>query len=131
MAFGPVDSAWQAAWEAHLDAWDRIWAVLRQGATLGQIEAAARVASAGSVAVHARLRGQGLGDDLPLLDSRYPQPGWTEPRPLETGTCFLLEPCCTWTSFGREQELSWGDTVLITEQGPRRLGSRPHELVFH
>jgi hypothetical protein len=50
-------------------------------------------------------------------------------RRLHEGVCFVLKPYATWSDGDGEKELNWGDTVVITGNGARRLGDRPHELI--
>ncbi|MPZ15262.1 MAG: M24 family metallopeptidase [Chloroflexi bacterium] len=130
IAVGPIPSDWGDAWKVHVEAWERTWDVLRPGFTLGEIIDAARLAGSGRIRVRQTLHGQGLGDDMPLITSsstvRNRMPG----RRLEEGVCFVLKPYAEWSDANGLKELNWGDTVVITKDGARRLGTRPHELII-
>lgn len=73
------------------------------------------------------MHGRGLGSDGPLVtggeqadwDARF-TPGW----------CFVFKPGLSVEREGRRYSASWGDTIAITEQGPRRLGKRAPGLVI-
>jgi Xaa-Pro aminopeptidase len=129
-AIGPVPKDWLDAWDVCREAWDRTWELLRPGATFGEISAAAEAASKGPFRARPTLHGQGLGDDMPLITPGASVANRVPDRRLEPGVCFVLKPYAEWTDGGGPKGLNWGDTVVITETGARRLGSRPHELVI-
>lgn len=127
---GPVPHDWHDAWKVCRDAWDRTWELLHPGTMLGDLSKAAAGASSGRFRARQALHGQGLGDDMPLLSSTSTASNRMEDRALEVGTCFVLKPYALWTDDNGPKELNWGDTVAITSDGPRRLGSRSHELII-
>jgi Xaa-Pro dipeptidase len=127
---GPLPPEWAEAWKVHTDAWDRTWAVLRPGARFADVEAAVRPAASGRFGVRQTLRGRGVGDDIPLITSSSSTAGRMRELVLEEGVCFVLKPYATWADAHGAKELNWGDTVVITRDGARRLGERPHELII-
>lgn len=131
VALGPLPPEWAEAWKVHAEAWNRTWEVLRPGTTFAAVEAAVRPATAGRFAARQTLHGRGLGDDMPLITSSSSPSNRMGERALREGVCFVLKPYATWTDSQGEKELNWGDTVVITRDGARRLGQRPHELIVH
>ena len=120
---------WTDAWKVHVEAWDRTWEALRPGATFGEVEAAASSAATGRFAVAQTLHGRGVGDDIPLITRSSSQANRMSGRRLQEGVCFVLKPYATWSDANGGKQLNWGDTVVITANGARRLGDRPHELI--
>ncbi len=129
-AIGPVPQDWLDAWQVCVDAWDRSWELLRPGVTFGEVSAAADAASTERFRARPTLHGQGLGDDMPLITPTSAPINRLSDRVLEPGTCFVLKPYAEWTDENGPKALNWGDTVVITRGGARRLGTRPHELVI-
>jgi Xaa-Pro dipeptidase len=70
------------------------------------------------------LHGRGLGEDLPVIrmDSLS---GDVLQKQLQAGHAFILGPRIA-TLDGR-RVLQWGDTVAVTQDGVRRLGTLPAE----
>jgi Xaa-Pro dipeptidase len=72
------------------------------------------------------IHGRGLGNDPPILvfharDERNAR--WL----LEENSCFIVKPVVM-TEDGTRRVM-WGDTVVVTANGARRLGTRPAPLV--
>ncbi len=49
---------------------------------------------------------------------------------LASGWVFIVKPTLSFDSDGRRYSGGWGDTVVLSVDGPRRLGSCPPGLVF-
>jgi Xaa-Pro dipeptidase len=126
---GALPPDWADAWKVHLEAWERTWAVLRPGTTFSEVEAAVGPAAHGHIGVRQTLHGRGLGDDMPLITSTSSRANRMGERVLEEGVGFVLKPYATWADERGPKELNWGDTVIVTRDGARRLGNRPHELI--
>ena len=72
------------------------------------------------------MHGRGLGEDRPMLVGGAMTPeaaGYV----LQERNTFILKPSVR-TEGG--PAASWGDTVVVTPQGGRRLGKDKHELVI-
>jgi Xaa-Pro aminopeptidase len=71
------------------------------------------------------MHGRGAGDDGPIITSHA-----RSPRQLGVGLrenmVFICKPSAI-TGDG-ESICTWGDTVVVTSNGGRRLGKRPHDL---
>jgi Xaa-Pro aminopeptidase len=69
--------------------------------------------------------GRGLGDDAPVSarSTTEAHAGWQ----LEENVVFVLKPTVA-TPDGRKR-LYWGDCVVCTPEGARRLGKRPVEVI--
>lgn len=125
VAIGLIPRDWADAWRVTLDVWRQAMALLRPGASLGAVVHDAEAVNRGPSRVSLIIRGAGLGDDLPVVSARSPVDG----RVLEEGVCFALLSRTAWGDPANERTLTWGDTVVITRSGARRLGSRPQEFL--
>ena len=109
------------------EALQRCYEHLRPGAKMGDFMAICERAAAGT-AFTCRLimHSRGTGDDGPMIIF-----GNRDPRvinwPIEENNVFILKPM-VWTGEW-EQWVCWGDTVVVTADGPRRLGKLPAQLI--
>jgi Xaa-Pro aminopeptidase len=71
------------------------------------------------------MHGRGAGDDGPIITSHARDPEHLAVR-LEENMVFIFKPSAE--TPGCTHICTWGDTVLITPDGGRRMGKRPHEL---
>jgi Xaa-Pro dipeptidase len=126
---GPLPGDWHDAWNVHLEAWDRAWEMLRPGTNVAEVEVAARRATAGRYSVRLEIRGAGLGEDLPCFPPGLDERNRPEPVVLQEGMCLELRPSVGWGAPRSRQYLTWSDTIALTADGPRRLGTRSHELI--
>ncbi|HWK63253.1 MAG TPA: M24 family metallopeptidase [Eoetvoesiella sp.] len=100
--------------------------LLRPGETIGNL--AARVASMSddnwdcSILIHAR----GLGDDSPIC-IYAPRDNVMANWRLEENSVFIVKPQIS--NKDRSKRIYWGDTVVCTSSGARRLGSRPASIM--
>jgi Xaa-Pro aminopeptidase len=127
-ALGPLPGDWRDAWRVHVDAWNRAWELLRPGTSVGEVDLVARRASAGRFTVRLEIQGGGLGEDLPCFPPGLDERNRPEPTVLQEGMCLELRPSVGWGAPRSRQYLTWSDTVVLTGDGPRRLGSRPREV---
>jgi Xaa-Pro dipeptidase len=69
---------------------------------------------------------RGLGDDSPICIGEF-RDEMMRTWPIEAGATFIVKPVI----FGRKEfrRFYWGDTVVATENGARRLGSRKPEIM--
>jgi Xaa-Pro aminopeptidase len=71
------------------------------------------------------MHGRGAGDDGPIITPHAKSPkqlGVT----MRENMVFVCKPAAI--SADGEYSCQWGDTVVLTKNGGRRLGRRPHEL---
>lgn len=112
-----------------------VLAATRPGTNLGLLskiadQAVEKMAPKSGVAAGAKARltmhGKGAGDDGPIITSSA-----RDPRQLayeiKEGMTFTFKPSVS-TADG-SSICTWGDTVVVTKNGGRRLGTRPHDLV--
>jgi Xaa-Pro aminopeptidase len=125
---GPLPGDWRDAWRVHLEAWDRGWERLQPYTGVEEIDRAARRASAGRYTVSLEIAGSGLGDDLPCFPTGLDERNRPEPAVLQEGMCLTIKPAVRWGAPRSRHYLTWSDTIVLTAAGPRRLGTRPHEL---
>lgn len=116
-------------------AFDAAMAVLQPGRTWGDVFAAVQ-ATVGpdDGTMFTLLHGRGLGNDGPLViptATKDARAGIADEK-IMANTTFILKPFL-WApeapaGFARTHDVTWGDTIVVTETGARRLGSRPREL---
>lgn len=71
------------------------------------------------------LHGRGLGEDRPLLVGGDMTPSVAD-FVLQEGNAFIVKPN---VRLPDGPAITWGDTVVVTAQGARRLGQDPHRLL--
>ncbi len=74
------------------------------------------------------MHGRGLGSDGPLVTGHADETTFNQV--LASGWVFIFKPTLSFDADGRRYSGGWGDTVVLSVDGPRRLGSRPPGLVF-
>jgi Xaa-Pro aminopeptidase len=129
-ALGSLAQEWRDAWQVWMNAWNETWEALRPGASLAEVRAAAQRASTARFRARPLVEGEGLGDDMPLITTGSAAFDRIQDRPLEPGVVVLVKPRVEWGGEAGHKEISWGDTVAITPDGPRRLGARPMEFII-
>ncbi|MCH7793885.1 MAG: aminopeptidase P family protein [Proteobacteria bacterium] len=113
---------------------DTVLESLKPGCTLKQIldiameagkEAAPAKGAAAGATTKLTMHGRGAGDDGPIVTThaRDPEQLATE---LRENMVFICKPSAQAADGG--SPCTWGDTVLVTPAGGRRLGKRPHDL---
>jgi Xaa-Pro aminopeptidase len=71
------------------------------------------------------MHGRGLGEDRPMLVGGAMTPDAAS-YVLQEGNTFILKPS---VRIAHGPAINWGDTVVVTPPGGRRLGKDKHELV--
>ncbi|HTN72513.1 MAG TPA: M24 family metallopeptidase [Methylomirabilota bacterium] len=71
------------------------------------------------------MHGRGAGDDGPIITAHAKSPKQLGTA-LRENMVFVCKPSAI--SADGESICTWGDTVVVTKNGGRRLGKRPHEL---
>ena len=118
------------------DVFNQVLAETKPGSTLGQLSqiadsavAAAMPKSGPASGAKARLtmHGKGAGDDGPIITSAARDPRHLTYE-LKENMTFTFKPSVS-TADG-SSICTWGDTVVVTPRGGRRLGTRPHDLAI-
>ena len=127
VVLGRVPAEYAAMFRVQQDALERCYELLRPGHTVADLIAAAAKAGDGTpyrcvVTMH----GRGLGDDAPISYQGV-QDETMRTWPIEENACFIVKPLVT-TADGSKR-IYWGDTVVATANGARRMGKRPREIV--
>ena len=113
---------------------DEVLAAIRPGTNLGELSdltqtivkrAAPAKGPAANATAKLTMHGKGAGDDGPIITGAA-----RDPRQLaytiKVNMTFVFKPSAA-TYDGRSL-CTWGDTVVVTADGGRRLGTRPHGL---
>ena len=107
---------------------------LRPGTTVGELAALtestfARIVPKSGPAAGAfcglNMHGRGQGDDGPLITQIQRRPEQLAVA-LKENMAFILKPYIR--TADKATEFAWGDTVVVTPEGGRRLGKRPHAI---
>lgn len=107
---------------------------LRPGVTVGELAAltetlCARAAPKSGHAAGAKallnMHGRGQGDDGPLITPSQRRPEQLAVA-LRENMAFIFKPYIK--TADDQYSCCWGDTVIVTPSGGRRLGTRPHDL---
>ena len=124
---GEPDAIDRAMAELQFEAVQRCLAAMRPGAPMATlVDVCADVAAGTPYACKPIIHGRGLGHDAPVLvfQARDPRTGGWK---LETGAVFIVKPVISTPDGSRK--VMWGDTVVVTPDGAKRLGARPPPLV--
>jgi Xaa-Pro aminopeptidase len=107
---------------------------LKPGVTVGELaeltlktgEAAApRSGPAAGARGDLNMHGRGAGDDGPIITAHAKSPRQLATA-LKENMVFIYKPSAISADNG--SICTWGDTVVITPHGGKRLGKRPHDL---
>jgi Xaa-Pro aminopeptidase len=107
---------------------------LKPGVTVGELaqlsrETAESAAPKTGLLAGARgdltMHGRGAGDDGPIITPHARNPKQLGVA-MRENMVFICKPSAI--SADGEYTCQWGDTVVVTKNGGRRLGKRPHEL---
>jgi Xaa-Pro dipeptidase len=116
------------------EVWNTVNDRLRPGVTVGELaalteETGARITPKSGPAQGAKallnMHGRGQGDDGPLITPSQRRPEQLAVA-LEANMVFILKPFIR--TADRAHDCTWGDTVVVTPAGGKRLGRRPHDL---
>jgi Xaa-Pro aminopeptidase len=127
LQLGPIPALYRDLASLQAEALERCYALLRPGNTIGDLTRACDDLGRGTqFTCRILMHGKGLGDDAPIAiygtrDERMAN--W----PIEINSCFVIKPLVM--RGEREQFVYWGDTVVATADGARRLGSQPVGLM--
>jgi Xaa-Pro dipeptidase len=128
MIVGEPTPRQRALYDAVRRAFDQVLGAMRPGATFGQLMNVYQAAVADTPFEwgHPLLHARGLGDDVPVLLGGHDVERYNA-TPLEEGMVFVLKPHTGDPETGGRMTL--GDTVRVTADGARRLGTRSMDLL--
>ncbi len=78
--------------------------------------------------VRLTLHGRGAGDDGPIITNHSRNARDLEVT-LKENMVFIIKPSVETPDRRNKSICTWGDTVVISKEGGKRLGSLPHDLV--
>lgn len=117
------DDVDRAMAELQVEATQKCWDALRPGAMLGDFAAlCADVAAGSGFECQPIMHSRGTGLDAPVLVARA-RDDRTKNWAVEENSVFIVKPRVT--SRDGKRKVIWGDTVVVTQDGAQRLGSRP------
>lgn len=136
VAVGQPDPVYQELMKIQQVLFEDMLESLKAGTTLGELQArcahlAAETApksgpTAGATGV-LTMHGRGAGDDGPIITGHAKDPKQLG-VPLRERMVFILKPQVH--TAADDYNISWGDTVVVTTEGGRRLGTRPHGIAI-
>ena len=109
---------------------------LKPGITVRELaeqakEAGRRAAPNGGPAAGAKtkltMHGRGAGDDGPIITDHARDPEQLAVE-LQENMVFIFKPAAEVGEGASKSICTWGDTVVVTPKGGRRLGKRPHDI---
>ena len=113
---------------------NRVMENLKPGVTVGELaqlsrrtaeSAAPKTGPAAGARGDLTMHGRGAGDDGPIITPHARNPQQLAVA-MRENMVFICKPSAI--SADGEYTCQWGDTVVVTKSGGRRLGKRPHEL---
>jgi Xaa-Pro aminopeptidase len=109
--------------QVSIAAFNRLCELMRPGVTMGELYDACAAAGEGTgYQTRLGMHGRGLGEDRPLFSGGAGSEQ-TRQIKLEANNVFILKPSAATPDHKRH--INWGDTVVVTPEGARRLGKRP------
>ena len=131
---GVADPVHQELIKVQREIFNRVMEHLKPGVTVKELaeltmKTGAAAAPKSGPAAGARgdlnMHGRGAGDDGPIITAHAKSPRQLATQ-LQENMVFICKPSAI-AADGHSQS-TWGDTVVITPSGGKRLGKRPHDL---
>lgn len=104
----------------------RCYDALRPGNTVGDVLAAAADMSHADYECSLIMHARGLGDDSPMA-VHFARDEIMRDWPIEENATFIVKPMIRTPDHSKR--LYWGDSVVATQSGAKRLGKRKAELI--
>ena len=102
---------------------------MKPGVTMRELLAAGRVTGMkGRAVTGLGMHGRGTGDDGPLLVAGRNEPKDVLDMVVEEGCSFAVKPSTALE--GVADYCKWGDSVVVTRTGTKRLGRRRQDLLM-
>jgi len=123
---GEPPPEYQEMFELQQRAVARCYELLHPGSIMGDFVEACKDFETDDYTCRLIMHCRGLGDDSPICIGEF-RDEMMRTWPIEIGATFIVKPVI----FSREgfRRLYWGDTVVATATGARRLGSRKPEIM--
>src|SRR3954470_11764749 len=131
---GEIDPVHQELFKVQKEVFDEVLLLLKPGITVRELaektEAIGRRAApssghAANAKTKLTMHGRGAGDDGPIITNHARDPEQLGVA-LKEKMVFICKPSAE--KPAGTAICTWGDTVVVTKQGGRRLGKRPHAL---
>ena len=131
-----ADPVHQELIKVQREVFNRVMESLKPGITVRELaeltqksalEAAPQTGPATGARAELTMHGRGAGDDGPIITSHARSPQQLRVQ-LRENMVFICKPSAV--SADGSSICTWGDTVVVTPNGGRRLGKRPHDLAI-
>lgn len=131
-----ADAVYQELIKVQREVFNRVRESLKPGITVSELaeltqksasEAAPKSGPAAGARTGLTMHGRGAGDDGPIITSHARSPRQLGVQ-LRENMVFICKPSAI--SADGNYICTWGDTVVVTAHGGRRLGKRPHDLAI-
>lgn len=131
-----ADAVYQELIKVQREVFNRVRESLKPGITVRELaeltqksasEAAPKSGPAAGARTGLTMHGRGAGDDGPIITSHARSPRQLGVQ-LRENMVFICKPSAI--SADGNYICTWGDTVVVTAHGGRRLGKRPHDLAI-
>lgn len=131
-----ADAVYQELIKVQREVFNRVRESLKPGITVRELaeltqksasEAAPKSGPAAGARTQLTMHGRGAGDDGPIITSHARSPRQLGVQ-LRENMVFICKPSAI--SADGNYICTWGDTVVVTAHGGRRLGKRPHDLAI-
>jgi Xaa-Pro aminopeptidase len=131
---GTADLAHQELIKVQREIFNRVLENLKPGVTVKELaeltiktgeSAAPKSGPASGARGDLNMHGRGAGDDGPIITAHAKSPRQLKVA-LQENMVFICKPSAV--SADGSYISTWGDTVVVTKSGGRRLGKRPHDL---
>ena len=122
---GKVPHAYRDMWRIQQEAVQLCCEAMRPGVTLGELARRTEAVAAGTPCkIKFLMHGRGLGDDAPMYVFAASEEVKT--WPVEANASFIAKPVVTRDGHA---DVMWGDSVVVTQTGARRLGTLAPEIM--
>lgn len=126
LCLGKPDAELQSMFARQQEAIGLCYDMLRPGTTIGQISTAVNAMADDRYDCLILMHARGLGDDAPMAVYQ-PRDATMANWMLEANSTFIVKPVVH--KRGTTKRIYWGDTVVCTDSGAERLGTRPPAII--
>jgi len=123
---GKAPEEYQTMFSLQQEAIARCYETLRPGSTVGDVVAAAASLSRQDYPCSLIMHARGLGDDSPMA-IHVPRDDVMRDWTIEENATFIVKPMVR--TPDNAKRIYWGDTVVATVNGAKRLGLRKPQLI--